>query len=85
MADLVAADEIEAIVGTHRHKWTHIGRLVSGPVRAFYILHSRDCFDSGRDLRECEYSTAMDRGFAVSFPEDRAVALAIYNGRLVQG
>lgn len=61
MTDLVPAEDIERIVGVERHSTEHWGRAVSAEGRV-YILHSRECLDSGRDLRECPYSLALDNG-----------------------
>lgn len=61
MSDLVPAEEIEQIVGTRRHRTRHFARAVSDEQRV-YILHSARCKDSGRDLRECLFSVALDNG-----------------------
>lgn len=61
MAELVDPDEIEAIVGTSRHPTRHYARAVSAE-QTVYILHSQTCRNSVRDLRECLYSLALDRG-----------------------
>jgi hypothetical protein len=85
MSDLVPADRIERIVGASRHPTDHIGRAVSSE-RTVYILHSRECRDSGIDLRECPYSLALDRGIGLSgWKEDVATRLEIIDGRLVDG
>lgn len=55
------ADKIEAIVGAKRDAVLHIGRAVSAEQRV-YILHSVACVATGRDLRNCEYSEALDDG-----------------------
>lgn len=89
MSDLVPADEIESIVGVKRHPRLHFGRAVSAEKRV-YILHSQECLDSGIDLRECEYSIALDRGiddepgiwFAWVHHQDRPVRLTVWRGRL---
>lgn len=60
MTELAPAD-IERIVGARRHPVYHYGRAVSAE-QVVYILHSQDCLDSGRDLRQCRYSKALDRG-----------------------
>lgn len=61
MTDLVPAEDIERIVGVDRHPTDHYGRVVTAE-QTLYILHSRQCCDSGRDLRECGFSVALDRG-----------------------
>lgn len=61
MSDLVPADEIEQIVGIRRHATRHYARAVSAE-ETVYILHSHRCRDSGRDLRECTFSVALDNG-----------------------
>lgn len=79
MSKLVRAEDIEAIVGQERHKRVHYGRAVTTE-QTLYILHSRECLESGIDLRGCEYSTALDNGIDPAqwrgF-EDEAVALYI--------
>lgn len=59
MSDLVPADEIERLVGVERHPTVHYGHDAAD-ARTFYILHSQQCLDSGIDLRECSFSTALD-------------------------
>lgn len=61
MTDLVSPDEIETIVGIERHATRHYARAVSSE-RIIYILHSTRCKASGRDLRECMFSLALDNG-----------------------
>lgn len=61
MSDLVDAGEIERIVGAPRHATEHLGRAVSAEQK-IYVLHSRQCLDSGTDLRDCSFSVALDRG-----------------------
>lgn len=90
MSDLVPADRIEEVVGAPRHRTEHIGRAVSDE-QTVYILHSHECRDSGIDLRECEYSVALDLGIDHRLPwaswrrvQDRPVRLRIhYDGWLV--
>lgn len=79
MSRLESADEIEAIVGANRHATDHLGRAVSAEQRV-YVLHSDECRARGIDLRDCEYSIALDRGIDLSIWgdfEDRPVTLAI--------
>lgn len=61
MSELVNPSEIEQIVGIERHRTRHFARAVSAE-RAVYILHSELCRTSGRDLRECGFSLALDNG-----------------------
>lgn len=85
MSDLVDATEIEQIVGARRHPILHQARAVSAD-RTVYILHSQQCLDSGTDLRQCEYSHALDDGIEMlswSGVEDRPVRVAIMLDRLV--
>jgi hypothetical protein len=58
---LVSPAHIEQIVGVARDQRLHIGRLITAEPAA-YILHSQECVESGIDLRDCEYSLALDRG-----------------------
>jgi hypothetical protein len=79
MTDLVSPEEIEGIVGTARHPTEHWGRAVSTE-QTVYILHSQECRDSGRDLRACPFSLALDDGIDVAQwagREDQPVRLAI--------
>lgn len=83
MSRLEPADRIEGIVGASRHPDHHIARAVSAEQRV-YILHAKGCLQSGRDLRLCPYSLALDAGIDPdSWPEDEAVVVAIDHGRLV--
>ena len=61
MSDLVPPDKIEEIVGARRHDYLHFGRAVSAE-QTVYVLHPRACVDSGRDLRDCSWSWALDNG-----------------------
>lgn len=61
MSELVDPAKIEALVGTSRNPKKHLGRA-DWDEKVVYILHSRECVDSGIDLRECEYSKALDLG-----------------------
>lgn len=79
MTELVPADEIEQIVGIERHETRHYARAVSEE-QTVYILHSRRCRDSGRDLRECPFSVALDTGideYDWSDMEDQPVRVTI--------
>ncbi|MCC2031815.1 hypothetical protein [Microbacterium allomyrinae] len=61
MTRLEPTAKIAGIVGAPRDLEKHLGRAVSAEQRV-YILHSQSCVDSGIDLRECEYSIALDAG-----------------------
>ncbi|UXA19529.1 hypothetical protein [Mycobacterium sp. SMC-4] len=85
MSDLVPAEDIERIVGVPRHRTVHYGRAVSSE-QTVYILHSRECKESGIDLRDCRFSIAMDRGIEMSSwdgHEDTSVILGVWNERLI--
>ncbi|MFC7450529.1 hypothetical protein [Rhodococcus daqingensis] len=85
MSDLVPDDQIERIVGVGRHRKAHFGRAVSSE-QTVYVLHSRECRDSGRDLRECRYSVALDLGIDPdrwAGDQDVPVVLGVWNGRLI--
>ena len=82
MSDLVPTEDIERIVGHERHKFVHLGRAVSADQRV-YILHPHECLESAPDLRDCEFSLALDNGIDPSqWIEDVAVILKIRDGRL---
>lgn len=81
MADLVPTSEIETVVGTKRRQTLHCGRC-DFESETFYILHSRECLESGIDLRECVYSLAMDRGIDPDDWPDGPVILGIVDGFL---
>lgn len=61
MSRIESAKRIEGIVGAKRHEIDHLGRAVSAEQRV-YVLHSKECVESGIDLRDCEYSIALDLG-----------------------
>lgn len=87
VSDLVPSAEIEGIVGTARHPTEHWGRAASAE-QTFYILHSAACRDSGIDLRDCEFSLALDEyGVEMRYwrdHEDGPVRLALdADGRLI--
>lgn len=85
MSDLVPTDEIEAIVGVKRHQSEHIARAVSAEQKV-YILHSQGCLDDitsddpewQRDLRDCPFSLALDRGIDKdNWPEDVPIRVSV--------
>lgn len=83
MTDLVAPDEIEAIVGVDRDVLVHYARAVSAEGRV-YLLHSVRCVESTPDLRACRYSRALDVGIDVSrWTEDVALRVRVEGGALV--
>ena len=61
MTDLVPPEDIEKLVGLLRNSWRHVGRAVPED-DIFYIMHSHECLARDIDLRECEFSIALDRG-----------------------
>ena len=81
MSQLVPSTDIERIVGAERSQHDHIGRAVSEE-QTVYILHSRDCLDSGIDLRECPFSVALDEYGVWEGREDEAVVLDIVDDAL---
>lgn len=82
MSELVDPKDIERIVGVKRFRHAHWARAVSAEQRV-YILHSQDCLNSGIDLRECDYSLALDRGIDPStWVEDSPVEVMIFDGIL---
>jgi hypothetical protein len=66
MTDIVPASEIEKIVGMQRCEKAHVGRKVSRE-RKFYILHSKQCLDREKDLRNCDFSKALDAGLPLEY------------------
>lgn len=75
-------DRVERIVGKERHDFVHLGRAVSAEQRV-YVLHSHECVNSGRDLRLCPYSLALDNGIDPDeWVEDVAVILKREGDRL---
>ena len=84
MTNLVPASEIENIVGRRRHERAHYGRAVSDE-EVFYILHSKNCLEDNPDLRDCEFSIALDNGFNLDYWKvfmDRPVPLRISAGQI---
>ena len=87
MTNLVPTDQIEAIVGARRHADRHIARADTAE-QMVYILHSHECRDSGIDLRDCEFSIALDAGinppqWRTAEAEDIPVYVEVLRGRLV--
>ena len=88
MTELVPTDEIEAKVGAKRHATVHLARAVSAE-GTVYLLHSRQCVeryrdDVDQDLRDCEFSVALDRGISTvrwTGYEDAAVVVGIRHPR----
>jgi hypothetical protein len=79
MSRLEAADKIEGIVGAPRHLTLHLARAVSAEQRV-YIMHSHECCYETPDLRDCEYSRALDNGIEMDEWEhwqDRPVMVRI--------
>lgn len=87
MSNLVDPSAIECIVGASRHATRHVGRAVESE-QTVYILHSQACKDSGADLRECEFSIALDHGinppqWVTARTTEKPVMLEVIGGRLV--
>lgn len=87
MSEIVPAAEIERIVGAKRHATEHLGRAIEAE-QTIYILHSQECKDSGIDLRDCDYSLALDAGineanWVSARAEGCPVRLMVHAGRLV--
>lgn len=61
MSEIVPSGEIEKIVGAIRHSKYHYGRAVTSE-QSVYVLHSQHCLDTKKDLRECQFSKALDNG-----------------------
>jgi hypothetical protein len=77
MSDLVPTEDIERIVGAPRHATLHQARAVSAE-QTVYILHSRECLDSGIDLRDCRFSWALDNGIRLNeWQEDVPLKVSI--------
>jgi len=79
MSRLESAETIEATVGAQRHATLHLAHAVSAKERV-YILHSKECLDRGTDLRDCEFSEALDLGIDLgvwSEFQDRPVVVSI--------
>lgn len=80
MTRLEPADKIESIVGAKRHPEFHLARAVSSEQRV-YILHSKECAASGKDLRKCDFSLALDEGIdpdVWKHHQDRPVRIEIH-------
>lgn len=84
MSELVPREDIVNHVGRERHPNDHYGRWNTNEGR-IYILHSYECVTKGEDLRQCEYSLALDKGpRRFEGHKDTPVKLAINsNGRLI--
>ena len=89
MTDLVSPDEAERVVGVARHDTDHYARAVSA-AQTVYILHSKACKEATPDLRDCEFSVALDRGIdsfipwsGWSYVQDRPVRVGVFRGFLV--
>lgn len=79
MSQVESAARTLAVVGVPRHAEWHMAKAVSAEQRV-YILHSEACIASGIDLRECEFSMALDLGIDAdqwSGWEDVAVPVTI--------
>lgn len=70
MTEIEPGLALEKKFGVRRRLTVHLG-LVDTREQRFYILHSKDCIDSGIDLRECEYSLSLDVHGAVYLSQDQ--------------
>lgn len=59
MTEPVDPNDIERIVGAPRSTYEHMGAIRGGTV---YIMHSKRCVRQTPDLRECDFSRALDLG-----------------------
>jgi hypothetical protein len=83
MSQRVDSSKIEGIVGVSRHPTDHYGRAVSAE-QVFYILHSQRCVDELDDLRDCDYSRALDETVIDDrWVQDEPVVLAVEDWFLV--
>lgn len=87
MSELVDPAEIERIVGVLRHPTKHWARAVSEE-QTVYILHSQECKDTQDDLRDCQFSIALEAGLEDVWKywedlQDTPVAVRIWYGYLV--
>lgn len=83
MTDLADPTTIEEVVGVPRHWRAHWGRVVSKE-ETVYILHSKNCLEDNPDLRDCEFSLALDNGININdWILDTPVVLDIRDNRLV--
>lgn len=85
MSRAIPTDMIEGIVGIRRDRVVHYARAITAE-KTVYILHSQECLNSKIDLRDCQFSIAMDKGILLgdwSGLYDRTVAIGIWQGRLV--
>jgi hypothetical protein len=84
MTEHVDQKDVEKIVGATRRRYAHYARAVSAEQKV-YLLHSKMCLDTTPDLRECEFSKALDRGIDEriwSKYEDRTIGVAVRSGEL---
>ena len=51
---------VEQWVGVPRHPWAHIGRPMSD--NTLLVLHSQQCFDSGKPFVDCPFTDAAHQG-----------------------
>lgn len=83
MSNLVDPERIESIVGTKRHQRAHFAKAVSSEQRV-YILHSQNCVEDNSDLRDCEFSLALDAGIDIEkWNENTTTLVQVVDGELV--
>jgi len=85
MSNLVNSKEIEEIIGAPRNRKAHFGKLITAEDK-IYIMHSYECVFKNEDLRQCEFSKAMDHSTPEKLWnkfEDKTVLLGVMSGSLV--
>lgn len=83
MSNLVDPSKIEEIVGIKRHQRAHFAKAVSDEQKV-YILHSHHCVEDNTDLRDCEFSIALDAGIDIEkWDEDTTTLVQVVDGELV--
>ena len=82
MSDRVDSDKIEEIVGTYRRIYAHVARCVDDEQKV-YLLHPHNCKDRYDDLRDCEYSLAMDNGVDRDLFGDGPTMVSVVGSKLV--
>lgn len=82
MTNIVPSEDIESIVGTFRRRYTHIGYADSN-TGTFYILHSEICKETCPDLRDCDYSVALDKNKVEVTVLDQPKYIMLSEGTLI--
>ena len=82
MTDIVPSEDIESIVGTYRRRYSHIG-YADYHTGTFYILHSEICKETCPDLRDCDYSIALDNNGVEVTALDQPKYIMLSEGALI--